>query len=350
MKSPSSTTTYYSAANKQPVILFPLLAMAAVFGLLQYQMADTRSLTSASATADCHEVPVAAAPVATPEATELTTTTTTEVAKSSSSVHDSDSRKPKLADGCHHVFLDVGANIGVHARFLFEPDQYPQATMARGWFDDAFGVDRDPRDICVFSFEPNPKHKERLEGLAQAYAAMGWRYHPIFAGVSDAEGTLDFVPSRDALGRGFSARSGNGVRQKGTVTVPVQRLASWLLDEIEGRQLPDTVYGDYKGEAPKVVMKLDVETLEYVVLPDLLLSGALCNTVDKVFGEVHYQFFPLTFEKNGLTLSKAKEAKVYFMDQLRLMNISRHCKTTWITEDDETHSEDGVPFPKPSLS
>ena len=212
---------------------------------------------------------------------------------------DDDSRKRRLADGCHHVFLDVGANIGVHARFLFEPDQYPEATMARGWFDDAFGVDRDPRDMCVFSFEPNPKHKERLEGLAKAYAAMGWRYYPIFAGVSDAEGTLEFVPSRDALGRGFSARSNQnaGLRQKSAVTVPVQRLASWLLDEIEGRQLPDTVYGDYKGKAPKVVMKLDVETMEYVLLPDLLLSGALCNTVDKVFGEVHYQFFPLTFEK-----------------------------------------------------
>ena len=30
----------------------------------------------------------------------------------------------KLADGCYHVFLDVGSNIGNHARFLYEPSLY----------------------------------------------------------------------------------------------------------------------------------------------------------------------------------------------------------------------------------
>lgn len=35
--------------------------------------------------------------------------------------------RPKLGDGCHHVFIDVGSNIGVHARFLYEPDRYPDS-------------------------------------------------------------------------------------------------------------------------------------------------------------------------------------------------------------------------------
>ena len=30
----------------------------------------------------------------------------------------------RLGDGCHHVFLDVGANVGVQTRKLFEPDLY----------------------------------------------------------------------------------------------------------------------------------------------------------------------------------------------------------------------------------
>ena len=34
-------------------------------------------------------------------------------------------RRPKLGDGCRHVFLDVGSNIGVHGRILFEPHLYP---------------------------------------------------------------------------------------------------------------------------------------------------------------------------------------------------------------------------------
>ena len=40
-------------------------------------------------------------------------------------------RQPKLADGCYHVFLDVGSNIGMHVRFLFEPFLYNKAHLAR---------------------------------------------------------------------------------------------------------------------------------------------------------------------------------------------------------------------------
>lgn len=256
-------------------------------------------------------------------------------------------RRPQLADGCHHVFLDVGANIGVHARFLFEPEMYPDATHAKSWFDEAYGEKRDNRDICVFAFEPNPKHKERLNDMADAYAAMGWRYIPIMAGVSDDEGTLEFVPSRDDLGRGFTARgSGQGNDQnKHMVSVPVKRLASWLLDEIDGRLPPAQVYGTYESSEPSVVMKLDIETLEYIVLPDLLLSGALCKVINAVYGEVHLQFFPLDFAEHNLHFTKAVDGKRYFMDQLKLLQISRHCPTTWTIDDDESYSYDGVPLP-----
>ena len=32
-------------------------------------------------------------------------------------------------DGCYHVYLDVGSNIGVQIRKLFEPENYPNATV-----------------------------------------------------------------------------------------------------------------------------------------------------------------------------------------------------------------------------
>lgn len=65
--------------------------------------------------------------------------------------------KKRLGDGCFHVFLDVGANIGVHGRFLFEPKKYPEAVVARAIFDEEFGAERDNRDVCAFEFEPNPR-------------------------------------------------------------------------------------------------------------------------------------------------------------------------------------------------
>ena len=63
-------------------------------------------------------------------------------------------QRAQLADGCYHVFLDIGANLGVHSQFLFEPEKYPDAKFARRIFDEDFGIRRDNRDICVFAFEP----------------------------------------------------------------------------------------------------------------------------------------------------------------------------------------------------
>jgi hypothetical protein len=101
---------------------------------------------------------------------------------------------PKLADGCTHVFLDVGSNIGLHVRFLYEPELYPKAQIARKFFSEALGPEseRDNNNICVFSFEPNPSHLTRHAEMQKAYASLGWRYHPIHAGVGDANGNLTF--------------------------------------------------------------------------------------------------------------------------------------------------------------
>ena len=42
-------------------------------------------------------------------------------------------------DGCHHVYLDVGSNIGVQIRKLFEPERYPDAPI-HSFFTQNFGT------------------------------------------------------------------------------------------------------------------------------------------------------------------------------------------------------------------
>ena len=42
-------------------------------------------------------------------------------------------------DGCYHVFVDAGANIGIHTRFLFEPSKFPRSSF-RKVFDKYFGA------------------------------------------------------------------------------------------------------------------------------------------------------------------------------------------------------------------
>ena len=90
-----------------------------------------------------------------------------------------------LADGCYHIYIDGGANIGVHGRFLLEPEKYPDAKKVAEVFDSEFGPpgERDNRDFCVFEIEANPTHLATLTEKENAYKAMGWRYHAINAGV-----------------------------------------------------------------------------------------------------------------------------------------------------------------------
>ena len=56
-------------------------------------------------------------------------------------------KKTSLGDGCYHVFIDVGSNIGMHARFLFEPDKFPRSKTSVAALQQQFGLLRDNRDF-----------------------------------------------------------------------------------------------------------------------------------------------------------------------------------------------------------
>jgi hypothetical protein len=68
-----------------------------------------------------------------------------------------------VADGCEHVYLDLGSNIGVQVRKLFEPEAYPEAPLRR-IFEEMFGPEGPQRSarVCAFGFEPNPRLTTRL--------------------------------------------------------------------------------------------------------------------------------------------------------------------------------------------
>ena len=67
-------------------------------------------------------------------------------------------------DGCHHVYLDVGSNVGVQVCKLFQPSYYPNAPFLT-IFDKEFGpVDERRTSVCAVGFEPNPHHTKRLKG------------------------------------------------------------------------------------------------------------------------------------------------------------------------------------------
>ena len=82
-----------------------------------------------------------------------------------------------LLRGCSHVFLDLGSNIGVQVRKMYEPEKYPGSLWGQR-FESAFGGARgSKRGLCAVGFEPNPGHTGMLERLEAHYQTCGWRAH-----------------------------------------------------------------------------------------------------------------------------------------------------------------------------
>eukprot|EP00581_Thalassiosira_minuscula_P008239 CAMPEP_0183709508 /NCGR_PEP_ID=MMETSP0737-20130205/5546_1 /TAXON_ID=385413 /ORGANISM="Thalassiosira miniscula, Strain CCMP1093" /LENGTH=322 /DNA_ID=CAMNT_0025937631 /DNA_START=227 /DNA_END=1195 /DNA_ORIENTATION=- len=267
-------------------------------------------------------------------------------------------RRAKLGDGCYHVFLDIGSNIGIHARFLYEPDLYPDSKSSVPAFEREFGYPRDNRDYCVFSFEPNPKFEARHLELQRAYEEMGWHYYPIIAGASNAEGNMTFYHSAfeaEAWETGFSAVTpttlygGNATAK----TVKIIRLATWIIDEIQDRIIPNMPHSTHFME-PRVIMKLDIEGLEYRVFPDLLTTGALCNNVHFLMGEFHYgpgnhNYFPINVTTDGRhVLHTRKDGQRLAPQLLHMVDITDTCMTRISLEDDESYLEDPHEYPTPN--
>jgi Methyltransferase FkbM domain len=182
----------------------------------------------------------------------------------------------KEADLCYHVFLNLGANIGVHCRFLFEPDKYPNATISKNIFHSQYGLTRDNRDICCFEFEANPLHYKSLQEKSHAYSKVGWRFNVKKFGVGDKNGLKTFFHQADAEYNEWGYTEMMTTMQTSSENVKVLRIATWINDNVIERKLPRRPFGNYSS-GPKIVMKIDVEGSEYLILPDLFSEGVLCK-------------------------------------------------------------------------
>lgn len=84
---------------------------------------------------------------------------------------------------CEHVYLDLGSNIGIQIRKLYEPQYYPRARFLQV-FNEKFGIvantsksaaDLAARsNVCAFGFEPNPHFTHRLSAIEEAYTNIGF--------------------------------------------------------------------------------------------------------------------------------------------------------------------------------
>lgn len=273
---------------------------------------------------------------------------------------------------CTSAYIDVGSNIGVQIRKLYEPQKYNgfdpkmkdlaerfglleeptegelELGLVKGqafWnttsavlpiFDEYFGAA--PRcGVCAIGVEPNPKHTSRLNDLQASLRAAGapvlW-LHQTAADIADGFTTLNVNAGggMDINDVGMTVKAVAG----GTFSRPKEG-NEVVVATIDLSRLIWTVRGELKGNIAdgeaKVVMKLDIEGAEYRVVPHLLNRDALC-AVDLVFLEWHE------------TDIRAEERKSLVT---RIAGALERCDTVVSPIDDETFLHDGKDFPTASV-
>lgn len=200
---------------------------------------------------------------------------------------------------CEHVYLDVGTNIGIQIRKLYEPQKFEGAPALK-YFEEWFGP-APHCHVCAIGFEPNPRHKAYLEDMEHKLTAAG-------AGVlvfKDAAGTMD---SSESFNMGFykgddlynvEPNVAANVMMGNSDVKPDQQSLVRAIDlgriiRYVDRKLKDRNHGNRKSS--RIVMKMDIEAVEFEVLPHLMLDETLCM-VNYGFLEVHTHTFYREWQK-----------------------------------------------------
>lgn len=262
-----------------------------------------------------------------------------------------------LADGCQHVFLDVGSNRGVHVRAIYEPAKF--ADMSIFWntaaakakeYELYAGItakNQSASNVCTFGFEANPDFTPRLQALEQAYQQKGWRAKWFNLAVSDSAGNLTFYHEPKGVQLGGELESNaDGARlalasMVGT-TVNAIDFSQFLQNNIVNRRIPD------KSAPATVVMKMDIEGAEFKVLPRLLQQGLMCkgHGIDAMTLEWHEGRDPKTYlwQHDNITGPGAGAAARALHKQVS--EQAGGCMPTDILDfDDEIAAFDELPLP-----
>lgn len=229
--------------------------------------------------------------------------------------------------------------MGTHIRKVFEPHLYPEAAVL-SHYDTVFGdaafrsQPSSKTGICAYGFEANPKFTHQLQAVEQSYAAMGWRvkfFVPQAVDIVDQK-MVNFHVAHDPKHSDWASRV-NKTGSSGIAT-PTLDLPSFLNKAISSRTGKDV---------GKVIVKMDIETSEYDVLPTMVQKKLLCQgAIDLLLIEWHDR---LLYSSADLERAKAVRNQV---------EGDHPCNSGAITHvvpfDDESYILDGKALPSPETS
>ena len=238
----------------------------------------------------------------------------------------------KEFSSCKLIFLDLGANIGVQARRLYEFEKYPKRGELNNLFDKYFGL-TNRNLICTFAFEPNPRHKPRLKEMEAVYHSLDIRYYFLPYGVSTINTSFYLLkPNSDTqMAASLIKTNTNLNRPINSVKVQVINLLDFLTKFIVNNL-----------NIQAILCKMDIEGEEYNLLPSLISSGLIC-LIDTLTVEFHLSRSS-RFQDSFIKKFKRSEV-IEFQKNLRNYTIkfnTNKCKTEFIKLDDELYHSDNL--------
>lgn len=238
-------------------------------------------------------------------------------------------------DLCKHIYIDMGTNIGMQIRKLYEPHLFPKASSLP-YFRSVFPED-ERHSVCSIGFEPNSLHTQRLLDVQNGYQASNYP-SVIFTNtaVSTYDGTITFFrapfQNKHYHESGASTVVWDGVQQttnETSISLDIDRFLHTVLHQWH----QSSAYSNFTS---RMIAKLDIEGGEYDVLPHMLAHGSLCK-MDNMLIEWHSRFFP-----NASEYILHPEEKLFWF----LPSVKR-CRFHQVDLDDNDYADgsDRRPFP-----
>jgi FkbM family methyltransferase len=240
---------------------------------------------------------------------------------------------------CTSIFLDLGANIGVQGRRLYEIEKFPRRGVLNDLFDKHFGQTLEERlKVCTFAFEPNPRHTPRLREMEAIYQSLGIRYYFLPYAVSTVDTTFQLSKPDSDTQMAASLLKTSSPASTNSVTVQVLNLLQFFQKYFERNQ-----------KIQSFLCKMDIEGEEYNLLPSLISSGLICH-IDTLTVEFHLSRSP-KFRSGFLEMMQRGEIAEFqrnISSFIEKHSPKKPCKTDVMKLDDELYHGDNLltnPFP-----
>ena len=189
-------------------------------------------------------------------------------------------RIPKKWRPCRLFYIDMGTNIGLQIRKLYEPC-YFSGNPVEQIFKQLFHQHRG--EVCTFGFEANPVHTVVLKNLQNSFRKIGFRVKiytetPVSTSVLNTSFYLDpGANSHHQWGASLTTEHLADRDHLNSVNLTSIDIASWMNETIFSRFSIDE-------EPPMIIMKSDIEGFDERVLTHLHNQGFLCM-IRFIYGE-----------------------------------------------------------------